>query len=271
MDIIKRRTDALPYIAAHRGVSSANIPCNTIAAYGIALMQGADIVEIDISRSRDGGLYVFHPGMEPAHLGSKKFISEMESKEVEELRYLNQDNVPTSYKVSTLDEVLVFLKDRCYINVDKYWMWIEEITGAIRRHGMEKQVITKIPAEEKYFAAIEKHASDIPFMVMVEKKDNISEMLLSRNLTYLGAEVLFASEEDEVVSDTYFKKMHDNGLLIWGNPIVYNEKANIAAGHTDDAALTVSMDYGWGWYCDKGFDIIQTDWCLMLKNYLLSR
>ena len=28
---------------------------------------------------------------------------------------------------------------------------------------------------------------------------------------------------------------------------------------------------GWGWLLDKGFDIIQTDWCGMLKNYIENR
>ena len=55
-------------VAAHRGVSGANIPCNTIEAFNISLMQGADIVELDVCKSRDGKLVVFHPGIEKPHL-----------------------------------------------------------------------------------------------------------------------------------------------------------------------------------------------------------
>ena len=53
-------------IAAHRGTAGGNLPCNTLAAYEAALRQGADIVELDVSRSADGELFVFHPGMEPS-------------------------------------------------------------------------------------------------------------------------------------------------------------------------------------------------------------
>jgi glycerophosphoryl diester phosphodiesterase len=28
------------------------------------------------------------------------------------------------------------------------------------------------------------------------------------------------------------------------------------------------MDKGWGWLSDKGFDFIQTDWPMMLIDYL---
>ena len=49
-------------LAAHRGVAGGNIPCNTIAAFEIALRQGTDIMELDVQRSADGNLYVFHEG-----------------------------------------------------------------------------------------------------------------------------------------------------------------------------------------------------------------
>ena len=48
-------------IAAHRGSCAGNIPCNTLAAYEIALKQGADMLEVDVSCSIDGKLFLFHP------------------------------------------------------------------------------------------------------------------------------------------------------------------------------------------------------------------
>ena len=45
-------------LAAHRGIAGANIPCNSIPAFQGALNQGADLIELDISRSLDGVLYV---------------------------------------------------------------------------------------------------------------------------------------------------------------------------------------------------------------------
>ena len=41
-------------ICAHRGIWGGNIPCNNIKAYDIALSQGADMVEIDVTRAADG-------------------------------------------------------------------------------------------------------------------------------------------------------------------------------------------------------------------------
>lgn len=61
-----------PLIAAHREVSGGNIPCNTLDAFDAALYRGADMVELDVASSMDGRLFVFHPGMESAHLGQSE-------------------------------------------------------------------------------------------------------------------------------------------------------------------------------------------------------
>lgn len=260
-----------PLLAAHRGVCGANIPCNTLAAYAIALQQGADIIELDVSKSLDGELFAFHPGMEPVYLKCGKMISEMTAKEVREVPLLNQDEVPTHYRVPTLEEALAFLKDKAYINVDKFWTDVEGITACIRRAGVERQAIVKTYLEEDALREVEKFAPDLMFMPMVRHKDESTEMLLKRNINLIGNEVLFDRETDEVISDAYIAEMHRKGLLIWANAIVYNEKDVISAGHTDDISLTEDPDLGWGWLIRKKVDIIQTDWPLMLKQYIDSR
>ena len=53
-------------VAAHRGTSAGNIPPNSIAAFDIALKEGADILEMDLFQSADGEIFVFHTGMEPS-------------------------------------------------------------------------------------------------------------------------------------------------------------------------------------------------------------
>lgn len=260
-----------PLLAAHRGVCGANIPCNTLAAYAIALQQGADIIELDVSKSLDGELFAFHPGMEPVYLKCGKMISEMTAKEVREVPLLNQDEVPTHYRVPTLEEALAFLKDKAYINVDKFWTDVGGITACIRRAGVERQAIVKTYLEEDALREVEKFAPDLMFMPMVRHKDESTEMLLKRNINLIGNEVLFDRETDEVISDAYIAEMHRKGLLIWANAIVYNEKDVISAGHTDDVSLTEDPDLGWGWLIRKKVDIIQTDWPLMLKQYIDSR
>lgn len=260
-----------PLVCAHRGVSGADIPCNTMSAFKAALEQGADIIELDVSKSRDGKFYVFHPGMEKAHLGIPMLLSALSSKIINKLHFLNQDNVPTVCEINTLEEVLTFLKDKCYINIDKFWIDIPGITEIIRKTGVEKQVIVKTDTTEKYLKQVAQHAPDFMFMPIVSKKDEVTDRLVAGGINCIGAEVIFRLESDEVCSDEYIKSMHEKGRIVWVNSIVYNYRSVLSAGHTDNISVTGEKDRGWGWLIDKKFDIIQTDWCLMLKNYIEER
>ena len=260
-----------PLLAAHRGICGANIPCNTIAAYKIAVDQGADVVELDVSRTIDGKFFAFHPGMEPAFLKCGDYIKNMRASRVENLFLLNQDEVKTGYKIPTLAEALDFLKGKVYINVDKFWIDIPGITEEIRRAGVADQVIVKTSTDTSYLEQVKEYAPDFMFIPLVNEKDEVTDWLIEQGVNVIGAEVLFKTEDAEVISDEYIARMHDRGLLIWANSIVYDERAVISAHHTDDVALTVSPDDGWGWLIDKKVDFIQTDWLLPLRNYIESR
>jgi|LSQX01.3.fsa_nt_gb glycerophosphoryl diester phosphodiesterase len=262
-----------PLVCAHRGIASGNIPCNTIPAFNAALLQGADMIELDVSKNRDGEFYVFHPGMEPAHLRSKRLISILSDKKVSKLRFVNQDNVPTQFGVYRLDEVLNFLKGKCYINVDKYPIDVPGISNVIRRCGVENQVIVKCNAKDKKtLEKIKNHAPDLMFMAVFHDCDEgITDSIAAQGINCIGAEVLFKKEGVQVANKAYVDIMHEKGRVVWVNSIVYDYKVVLTAGHNDDIAVSGDLENGWGWLLDKGFDIIQTDWCGMLKDYIKTR
>ena len=69
---------------------------------------------------------------------------------------------------------------------------------------------------------------------------------------------------------SFLDRLHRDGKLAWANSIIYDYKAQIAAGHSDDTSLLGHPELGWGWLVDRGFDIIQTDWAMMMIKYLKS-
>ena len=256
-------------IVAHRGVAGGNIPCNTFASYEIALKQGADMIETDLDCTKDGELVIFHPGMEKNHLYRNDIhIPEMTFDEVKELRYVNLDNTVTQFGILKFDDLLEQLKGRCYINVDKFWGNPEAIYRAVKRHGMVEQVLVKSSLSENVLSVLEELAPELPFMPIVSEEHPMHKELMKRNINYVGAEVLFKNDDSKLASPEFIDMMHRDGKLVWVNSIIYSYKAQLAGGHSDDSALCESMDYGWGWLADRGFDLIQTDWCGMLVDYL---
>lgn len=266
MDAAKERR----LIVAHRGVSGGNIPCNTLAAYEIALRQGTDMIEIDVEMSADGKLMIFHPGMEPIHLWCAERLTRMTAEEISHLRYVNFDRNPTQFGIATLDEVLEQFGNRCLINVDKFWGHPKEIYEAIRRHGMIDRVVVKSALNEKVLSVLEEVAPDVPFMPIVRDTHPEHENLMRRKINYIGAEVLFREESAEVASPAFLDRMHNDGKLVWANAIIYNYREQLSAGHSDDRSLTGDPADGWGWLAKRGFDLIQTDWPLMMREYLES-
>ena len=255
-------------IVAHRGVFGGNIPCNTVASYEIALKQGADMIETDLNVTSDGKLIIFHPGMEKAHLNTNVSLPNMTWSEVSALRFVNIDNVPTQFPIETFDDLLEHFKGRCFINVDKFWSNPEAIYKAVKKHGMIDQIVVKAPLTKQVLDVLGSVAPDIAYMPIVSRTFSEHSFLMSQSINYIGAEVLFYDDSDEVASPEFIQTLHNDSKLVWVNSIIYNCKQQIAAGHSDDTALTESEDKGWGWLADRGFDLIQTDWPMMLINYL---
>ena len=256
-------------VAAHRGLAAGNVPCNSIPAYKAALRTGADIIELDVSRSLDGTLYCFHPGMEKQFTGSATLISQMHDNEVDKLRLLNMDGAVTEEKVPLLRDAFELLRGKCRINVDKYWVDIPGTSALIREMGMNDQVIVKSAPREEYLTLVRQYAPDLPFMPVLIHDAGIHEMLIKdRSIYYVGAEVIFDSEDSEFCSDEFIQKVHGHGCILWVNPIIYNYHKQLTAGHSDDVAVSEDEYRGWGWLIDRGYDILQTDFPLQLKMYI---
>ncbi len=258
-------------IASHRGVSSANIPCNTLQSYSIALSQGADIIEMDVTKSLDGELFAFHPFMDFPHLRKLIPIQLKTAKQIKNIKYVNNDLTRTQYGISTIDEVLDFLKGKCIINIDKFWNNPKRIIAKLDYHNMRNQVIIKSYFAKDKIKLVSELASDVPYMLMLRNKmDGIESFIKNSGVNLVAEELIFDSTDSSLITDTHLQYLHDNNLFAWVNSIVYNYKDVISAGLTDDRAILGEKDEVWGYFKDKGFDIVQTDWVNELKQYLIK-
>ena len=255
-------------VVAHRGASGGNIPCNTMAAYEIALKQGADMIEVDVSCSLDGKLFLFHPGMECEHLNKDIDLDNLTYREIRNIRYVNYDRTPTQFKIAGFDNFLEQFKGRCYINIDKFWDNPELIYKTIKRHGMTEQILVKSKPSKKVFDVLENLCPELPYIPIVSENHPLHNELMKKEINYIGAEVLFKKDDSYLASDEFINMMHNDDKLVWVNSIIYDYKEQLSGGHSDDTAMTVSEDYGWGWLADRNFDFIQTDWTMMLVDYL---
>src|SRR5260370_2040409 len=76
----------LPFVVAHRG-ASATLPEHTLAAYDLALREGADGVECDVRLTRDGHLVCVHDRRVDRTSNGSGFVSEMTLAQLRPLDY----------------------------------------------------------------------------------------------------------------------------------------------------------------------------------------
>lgn len=254
-------------VCAHRGAHGANIPQNTLAAFKVALKQGVDMIELDVNKSLDGKIFIFHHGMERSCFGLDERTKNMTFDEVRALRYLNTDRNPTSHCPATLDEVFEEFKNKCFIHIDKFWAYPKEVTDIIRRHRIEDQILIKSQADPVQLKAIEEICPDLAYMVTARSPEDI--LLASTfDTNFAVSEIIFENEDCVFTDPKFIETEHQKGRLLWVHSIVFNDKAVLTAGHNDDTSLLVDPDLGWGWLADMGYDIMITDWPMMAIDYL---
>ena len=165
-------------VVAHRGAPGGNIPCNTMAAYEIALKQGADMIEADVSCSADGKLFLFHPGMERAHLNKFTSLKTKKFSSIQKINYVNNDKTPTQFRIASFDDFLEQFKGRCFINIDKFWDNPEKIYETVKKHNMLDQILVKSKLSKNVVSVLEGLCPELAFIPIVSEEFDKHETIL---------------------------------------------------------------------------------------------
>lgn len=137
-----------PLIYAHRG-ASYHSPENTLASYEMAIDMGADGIEIDVHRSKDGYIVVCHDEKVDRTTNGIGYIKDLSLKEIKSLDAGSWfDKSFSKEKISTLDEVLELVKrENILLNIELkngpiFYPNIEqEVVELIRSYGLEDKVL----------------------------------------------------------------------------------------------------------------------------------
>jgi len=107
-----------PLIIAHRG-ASAHAPENTLAAFNLAVIQGAPAIELDVQLSADGEVVVFHDYSITRTTDGSGRIRHLTLKQLKSL-HAGAAFGPAypDAKIPTLDEVLINLHPDIFLNIE---------------------------------------------------------------------------------------------------------------------------------------------------------
>lgn len=250
-------------IASHRGYRTGNIIENTFLSFKSAVILGADIVEIDISKSKDGKIYVFHDGSEKRLLLKDENILNLESSEIEMLNYYNSIGEETDYKVEDLDSFLqktIELKKdyNFYINIDRAWNYLEETLYILNKYDLLDIVIIKTPMEYKYLNILKNNRKQYMFLALLKNESDVEKLEKYEYLNIIGYEY----------SGVYKGNINNNNkyCLKWANSLKLNNKKRLFDEYNDDNSI-LNNGYGWGKLLNLGFNVIQTDHVSLLNKF----
>ena len=139
-----------PHIIAHQG-SSLELPPNTIDAFQLALDQGADIIELDIWRSRDGVWVVIHDRNLSRITGVDKDIMDLTYEEIQSLdagyNFTNSSGNYSyrnkNYRIPSLEQVFkMFNNEKINIEIKgDNTLGLSDLVDLVMKYQMERKLL----------------------------------------------------------------------------------------------------------------------------------
>lgn len=253
-------------IIAHRGSFGGNIIENTSGAVKAAFMEGSDIVELDISRSKDGVYYLFHDGNEKRLLNEDRNIKELTSREIESLHYINPIGDITNQKVERLETFLRKFPTSQLINFDRSWDYWNELLDYFDKYQLEKNIMFKSPVKRDILEKLNSHSIKYMYFPIVKSIEEYRILSEFSNINLIGVELVAEDIESELISPEFIKELVESGLMVLGNAITLNDKTILFGKLGDNRAIYEGEDMGWLPMFERGLNAIQTDWSALLSK-----
>lgn len=134
-------------VFGHRG-ASADTPMNTLPAFELAANQGADGIELDVWRTKDGAIVVIHDATVDKTTDGSGLVQQMTLAQLRELDAGNWFNPQfRGTRIPTLDEVFEAVGKRLIINIELKSETVGTdglealVAEKIRRHDLGRRVI----------------------------------------------------------------------------------------------------------------------------------
>jgi len=270
------------FVAMHRG-DWRNYPENSKGAILSCIELGADIVELDVARTKDGNFILNHDNSLDRTTTGKGKVSDHTLAEIRKMKLrCNQggkEAVPTDYDVLTLEEALAMTRGKILMNIDHFNKYPKEILAVVEKCGATKEVLVKAVYDyaktKKMFG--EKHwgkvkSGELLFMPIIRYAwgghDKAPAMMKSwfDHEPRIGSmyELCFDSEEGE--------KQIPNILAQKGAPRVWvNTLWDSLDNKRPDKLALKDPDAVWGWCITNGVTMIQTDYGKEAIDYLKKK
>lgn len=265
------------FVTMHRGDWRA-APENSVGAILGSIEKGADIVELDVAKTKDGKYVLLHDGTLDRVSNGKGPSTNYTVEEIKKFRLKSSDGKKlTDYEILTLEEAFALTKGKILVNIDKFPRDPKGIAECARRCGVEREVILKggfMPDDlanrmgEQWDGVLDGTFLYMPILNINNPKSVKGfEAWQECKRPPFAYELCFSNEDSLEVLERLRPLQANGGPRIWINTLW----KQLCGTHTDERGFKGDPDGSWGWALKQGATMIQTDRPAELIKYLESK
>lgn len=256
-------------VVAHKGSGVGSLVQNTSMAVKAALMSGADMVELDVTASRDGRFFCFHDGMEGELMGLDANLQTLSAWEIEQRSYIWRDRPGRMARVELAADVLRPHKGtNALFAIDRTWWRWPAIFAGLDKLKMSDQLLLKCPAWESVsLDQLRQHPKKYALLPICGTPEEAIALIDDPDLNVPGIEVITATRDSPWFDRDVIADIHARGAFVFANTETLTTGIPLFGGLDDETAIRVSPEAAWGPMFDLGIDAIQTDWPWLLRDF----
>jgi glycerophosphoryl diester phosphodiesterase len=241
-------------VAAHRSAHLVH-PENSLAAIRDAIAIGADIIELDVRKTKDGVYVVLHDKTIDRTTASKGAVSSYTYDQLKKIPLL-QNGQPTSERIPTFESALRTAKDHIMVDIDFKLDSKEDainVCNIIRKVGVQKQVLFFL-YDYHYTSALDSIDHSIRVMPRAYSKEDVLDILDHYKVPVIHVDPSF-------YNDTLMQQIRDRNVRVWINALgKYDDLEQVHKDSGYDSLLKM-----------KAVNVIQTNYPANLLKYLQKR
>ena len=224
---------------------------NSIEGFNSSIGLGVNMIELDLQKTKDGQLILLHDKTLDRTTTGKGHPGDYTLGEIKQLVLRNGCGVPTSQRVPTLEEAMLAVKGKVWVNVDKGYEYFDDVLKVLERTGTTKQVIIK--ASVPYEQIVKEHPDVLNKLIFMPIINCDAPNALSvidkyiKKVHPVAFEITFKTLTPNVFE--IVKRIKEGGSKVWINSLW----PSLCAGMNDDKAIFEHQeDNTWGKIVDMG-------------------
>lgn len=260
------------FIASHRGRFSNSVMENSRMAFLLAIAEGADMVEMDLDRTKDGKIVAHHDRSMMRLFRKDSRICEWTLAELKKMPLYNCYGGENASQIDSFQEILDALRDKTILVLDRCWHCWDDVYNLLIENHMLEQAIFKFNLNDSVafqWACAHPDCMFIPITGDVDLYPLVYQLQSTAKVPAL--EILPTSPESACFQNDYIAQLQERGIKVWCNALDLSRELVYGAGFDDLTSLREGGDAGWGVLARHGITIIQTDFPIHLKKYLVDK